>query len=123
MDAALQKLVGEYRPSMTLDVVHSWAADVVTKLSKPVEPSEFTYADDQTYLLGGEGTMWEVRVVSSLDEFDWVDFEVRAKTPEEAATKAETVARRNPDNYFGDTPEPTYHAKRHDIMPIEFEDD
>lgn len=81
----------------------------------------FSYTDDEEALLTGEGDLWMVRVISSHDDLNYVDFEVRALTEEEAAEKAETVARRNPGYYFEEAAPPTYHADRRNIERIEEE--
>jgi hypothetical protein len=71
--------------------------------------------DDEAFLLSGTGEMWEVRVCSDTDPNDYEEFEVRAESPLEAATKAETVARRNPDLYFD---RPIYTADHSTIQKI-----
>jgi len=83
--------------------------------------TEFSYKDDDDFLAAGEGELWHVWVISSHDDCNYVDFEVRAETEEEAAEKAETVARRNPDYYFEAVSPPTYHAERRNIERIEEE--
>jgi hypothetical protein len=77
--------------------------------------TEFSYKDDDAFLAAGEGELWHVRVISSHDECNYIDFEVRAETEEEAAEKAETVARRNPERYFDAPSPPTYDADRDNI--------
>lgn len=79
--------------------------------------------DDEAYLLEGKGEMWEVRVSSDIDDMNYVDFEVRAETMEEAADKAEAVAQRHSDMYFDEPPIPTYHAERRNIQRMDDEDE
>ena len=83
--------------------------------------TKFSYKDDDDLLAAGEGGLWHVRVISSHDECNYVDFEVRAETEEDAAEKAETVAQRNPERYFDTPSPPTYDADRDNIELIEEE--
>lgn len=75
--------------------------------------------DDDDFLAAGTGPLWEVRVQCDLGDSNYTDFEVRAETAEEAAVKAETVARRHADIYFDTSQSPEYHALRHDIHQME----
>lgn len=85
------------------------------QMSAGVEPN--SWRDDEEFLEAGTGELWEVRVISSADDMEWCDFQVRAETMEDAAAKAELVARRNSDMYFGET-EPYYYADRQNISRL-----
>lgn len=78
-----------------------------------------TLRDGEAYLAEGPGVMWNVRVTSSADDCTYVDFEVCAKTDDEAADKAELVASQFADFYFGPPEPPTYYAERENIERME----
>ena len=83
------------------------------------KPSEPNFVTEEHALREGEGDLWAVRVRSSRDDFDWVDLEVRATTPKEAAERAEKHAAKFPDIYFDTPRDPTYHADRDNIYRVD----